>query len=365
MVYLKVKVVGAGSIGNHMSHAARTLGWSVDLCDVDHAALERTRTQIYPSRYGSWDASIRLFANADAPRSGYDLIVIGTPPDSHVPLALEAITQRPAAVLVEKPFCGPGLEDAQRVVDAAREAGVLVFTGYDHVVGEATQCLDDVIRGGSLGALTTLDVDFREHWGGIFAAHPWLSGPADTYLGFWRRGGGASGEHSHATNLWQHLAHVAGAGRVIEVQAMLDFVTTPEHDYDRLCCLNLRTERGMAGRVVQDVVTRPPRKWARVQGTDGAAEWHCGYRAGVDAVVVMGAGTDRDERAFAKTRPDDFIRELRHVAQCMSARADDSPISIERGLDTMLVVAAAHKSVVERRTVRIDYSVGYVPGALT
>ncbi len=30
------------------------------------------------------------------------------------------------------------------------------------------------------------------------AAHPWLAGPQDSYLGFWRRGGGASGEHSHA-----------------------------------------------------------------------------------------------------------------------------------------------------------------------
>ena len=77
---LKVKVHGAGSIGNHLSHAARTLGWPVDLCDVDRNALERTRRQIYPGRYGQWDEAIGLFESSKAPEGGYDLICVGTPP---------------------------------------------------------------------------------------------------------------------------------------------------------------------------------------------------------------------------------------------------------------------------------------------
>jgi hypothetical protein len=36
---MKVKVLGAGSIGNHLSNAARRLGWSVDMVDSDPAAL--------------------------------------------------------------------------------------------------------------------------------------------------------------------------------------------------------------------------------------------------------------------------------------------------------------------------------------
>ena len=67
---MKTKILGAGSIGNHLSHAARTLGWSVDLVDPDPAALERTRMQIYPGRYGRWDESIRLFAPDAAPQGG-------------------------------------------------------------------------------------------------------------------------------------------------------------------------------------------------------------------------------------------------------------------------------------------------------
>jgi predicted dehydrogenase len=361
---MRIKIIGAGSIGNHLSHAARRLGWSVDLCDVDGAALRRAREEIYPGRYGAWDDAIQLFDAADAPRGNYDLIVIGTPPDTHLAIALEAIAETPRAIMIEKPVCTPGLGDAQRVFDAARENGISVFTGYDHVVGSAAEKFVAALSSPTLGRIETLDVEFREFWGGIFAAHPWLSGPSDSYLGYWRRGGGASGEHSHATNLWQHFAHALDAGRVTEVQATMAYVEAGGTDYDKLCLLNLRTEGGLVGRVVQDVVTNPPRKWARAQGADGFVEWWCGYKPGEDAVLIGGPEGSVEETTIRKTRPDDFIQELKHIESALQGNPSASPISLERGLDTMLVIAAAHKSVAEKRSVTIDYLKGYRDAAL-
>src|SRR3569833_3701653 len=106
---MKVKVIGAGSIGNHLSNASRALGWSVDLVDVDRVALERTRTQIYPARYGRWDEQIGLHTSDRAPVGGFDLICVGTPPDSHLSLARASLAERPRAILIEKPLCGPDL----------------------------------------------------------------------------------------------------------------------------------------------------------------------------------------------------------------------------------------------------------------
>jgi len=360
----KVKVFGAGSIGNHLSNASRALGWAVDICDVDAAALARTKNDIYPGRYGKWDESIRLFNNKDAPKGGYDLIFIGTPPDSHISLAIQAVKETPRAVLVEKPFCTPDLSGAQELYELAKSMNVPVFTGYDHVVGKASEKFELIVKSASVGILETLDVEFREFWGGIFSAHPWLSGPEDTYLGFWRRGGGASGEHSHAANLWQHFARLAGAGRVIEVTANMDFVSNDKVDYDKLCVLSLRTENGLLGRVVQDVITAAPRKWARLQGSKGYVEWQCAYRPGTDAVFEGNGGGQKAEFLVNKTRPDDFIQELRHIETSLQNDPWESPLSITRGLDTMLVVAAAHKSVAAKRTVKIDYSQGYTPAAL-
>ncbi|MFQ5416352.1 MAG: Gfo/Idh/MocA family protein [Myxococcota bacterium] len=357
----KVKVLGAGSIGNHLAHASRSLGWQVAICDIDPAALERARTEIYPARYGRWDESIELYTAADAPKSVYDLIVVGTPPDAHVDLAIDAIAEGPRAVLVEKPVCGPDLSRAQELLDLAHQRDVSVFVGYDHVVGRAATQALEMARG--LGRLETLDVEFREHWGGIFAAHPWLDGPQDSYLGFWKRGGGASGEHSHAINLWQHFAQELGAGRVVEVTASLDYVRDELVDYDRLCLLDLRSERGLLGRVVQDVVTQPPRKCARIQADDGYVDVTIGFQPGVDRVEWR-RGSQGGEATIEKTRPDDFIAELTHIEGVLEGRAPSEIIQLRRGLDTMLVVAAAHRSAAAGRRVEIDYSVGYTPDAL-
>ena len=360
----RVKIYGAGSIGNHLAHAARELGWEVVVCDVDQAALVRMQEEIYPSRYGQWDFSINLCLNSEAPIGGFDLICVGTPPEHHVTLALLALEEKPSALLVEKPFCTPVLDRAQELYLAARDSSTQVFVGYDHVVGKATKQAEELIQSSIIGTVRTIDVEFREHWGGIFKAHPWLDGPEDSYLGFWKRGGGAGGEHSHAINLWQHFAHISGFGRVVEVSAIVNYVKQGKVNYDDLCLMNLRTEKGLVGRVVQDVITVPPRKRVRVQGTDGAIEWVSGYNVEGDAVLCLIPGRDDEVHFIPKKRPDDFIEELKHVQFHIEQPSTRSSISLERGLDTMLVVAAAHEAERNLSSMQIDFNEGYTLDAL-
>jgi predicted dehydrogenase len=292
------------------------------------------------------------------------MILIGTPPDSHMPLALQALEEDPGALLIEKPVCTPNLENADKLIEKAKAKGCRLFVGYDHSVGAAAERFCELIDENTIGEAQTLDVEFREHWGGIFAAHPWLNGPSDSYLGFWRRGGGAAGEHSHAFNLWQHFAHRLHKGPIRRVTANLDYVESNGAAYDRLCLANLETEGGLVGRVVQDVVTRPVRKWARLQASNGFIEWICGYEPGKDAVIHSGSNGDVVVATFSKSRPDDFVLELRHIVAAMAGDVGNSPLEIERGLDTMMVIAASHRSAQERKTVEIDWEKGYSHSAL-
>ena len=188
--------------------------------------------------------------------------------------------------------------------------------------------------------------------GGIFKAHPWLSGPEDSYLGFYERGGGACAEHSHGLNLWQHSAIEAGFGRVVQVNASMSYESVKSAKYDELCCLNLTTEKGLLGRLVQDVVTLPPRKSAKVQGENGALEWYCNYSKEADAVLQFSEEGLLSEELFPKSRCDDFIWELQHIANCVKINSQSSPISLERGLNTMLCIIAAHRSALEKTTCR-------------
>ena len=89
------------------------------LLSIDDEALYRTKNDIYPSRYGSWDDSIGLYNSKEVPIGGYDFIIIGTPPDSHIELARSAVKEGAKVVLVEKPLCAPNLQGAQELFDEA------------------------------------------------------------------------------------------------------------------------------------------------------------------------------------------------------------------------------------------------------
>lgn len=361
---LRAKIVGAGSIGNHLANACRSRDWAVTVCDIDAVALDRMREKIYPSRYGKWDDAIRLFQVKDAPKGEYDVIFIGTPPDSHTKLALEAIEENPQAVFIEKPACTPNLEESDLLFNRLKERGIKGFVGYNHVLGVATKKAEEVLKSGIIGTVLTIDVEFREHWEGIFHAHPWLKGPGDSYLGFWKRGGGAGGEHSHGLNLFEHFSRVLGFGKTTEVTASAKYVTSGVVDYDEFFFLHLKTEEGLVGRVVQDVVTLPVRKRARIQGTEGALEWVCGFEGNKDAVILHNRKNQQEVVTFEKTRRDDFIEEIKHIEEILTGKLASSAIDIECGLRTMLSIAAGHLSAQKKRVVRIDHDAGFSENSL-
>lgn len=362
----RVKIFGAGSIGNHLGHACRGLGWQVTICDLDAQALRRTRDEIYPTRYGDWDEEIRLAAVDEVAKEPFDVVIVGTPPDTHIPIALEQLEAAPPAVLfIEKPLCPPDLDGCDALQRAAAKTGTFVGVGYNHTLTRNTVQAERWLAEHPIGEPLALHAMTREHWGGIFRAHPWLAGPQDTYLGFTARGGGAIGEHSHAINIWQHFAHRTGNGRIAEVSAMLEMVEQGGASYDRIAHLNVRSEGGLAGTIAQDVVTEPARKWLRLQGADGFLEWEVNADADHDAIRTWQGEGEVEETRLAKTRADDFRPEAEHIADLLEGGTKDSPVSLTRGLETMMVVAAAIRSDREHRTVTIDYEKGFVPEALS
>ena len=339
----RVLVYGAGSIGNHLTYACRQKGWHVDLTDIDPIALERTKTKIYPDRYGSWDRSICLLTDVDR-REVYDLVIIGTPPDTHIDLALNVLSSHPPKVLmIEKPLCTPFLDNltALSELDSVK---CQVLVGYNHNVTENTERAEKLLTNGYIGTPYSMHARWQETWAGIFAAHPWLDGPSDTYLGFWGRGGGACAEHSHAISLWQHFARVLEYGEIKDVLSVMDMCNTGEVDYDRTAQIILKTEKGLIGTVIQDVVTDPPIKTLRLQGDEGFLEWYAGYDASSDALVYGRQSEEPTIELIPKTRSDDFSNQIDSVGAILSGSEDLHPNRLELGIKTMEIVAAAHLS---------------------
>src|SRR3989338_4276473 len=114
---IKAKVFGAGSIGNHLTQACRRAGWEVCVVDNDANALNRMKEEIYPKRYGAWDDGIKLYKTGEDPKGGYDVILIGTPPDAHLKIGLHVLKEEAPKVLqMEKPLCSPTLEGLKKLL---------------------------------------------------------------------------------------------------------------------------------------------------------------------------------------------------------------------------------------------------------
>ncbi|MBP9711154.1 MAG: Gfo/Idh/MocA family oxidoreductase [Candidatus Pacebacteria bacterium] len=340
---MKIKVIGAGSIGIHLSQAARRMGWDVTIVDANPDALVRL-PEIYAKRYGAWDTSIQSFVAGTEPKGGFDVIAIGTPPDVRMKVALAALAEKPRILQLEKPLCAPTLDGLENFLKAYRaQKNTLGVVGYDHAVAESITAAAEVIRGGEIGDIETIDVAFREHWKGIFAAHPWLKGPEDTYLGYWRRGGGAGCEHSHALHLFLCFARMSGLGNIVEQKSTLDMRSVGHAQYDAVCALTFKTDTGKVGRVLQDVITHPTRKEVYVQGTTGFVEVLINGIPEGDLVRIV-RGSEVEEKTFPKKRPDDFYREMLHINEIITGKIDGntSPLCLDSGVEVMKILNNAY-----------------------
>ena len=114
-------------------------------------------------------------------------------------------------------------------------------------------------------------------------------------------------------------------------------------EYDRIALLDLVTDAGLVGRCVQDVVTHPPAKGARVTGTDGVLELRFERGAERDVIVRSRPGAEPEVDTFPTTRTDDFGREVGHLLRVL-ASGEPSPLDLAHGAATMRVIAAAFAS---------------------
>lgn len=355
---IKVKIIGAGSIGNHLAQASRRKGWDVTVVDINQDALERMKNDIYPSRYGKWDAEIKLCAPKEAPKGGFEIICVGTPPDARMKIALEALKEDPEILQLEKPYFVPMVSEEkqaenQAFLDELKKHEIKVVVGYEYALGEGAKKMVDFIVNNDLGDVRLLEVEVREEWSGIFSAHHWLAGPHETYLGFWKKGGGASGEHSHAIHYWQYFADLLGLGKATKVSAAMKMVSNKEVDYDAISYMNIITDQGFNGRIVQDVVTDPPYLSMLIQREKGFVKWlrrGVPGKGNVETITYgekdkQGQWQIREEDIVVK-RPDDFYHEICHIADVLEGKidADKSPLSIESGLQATKVLTAAHNS---------------------
>ena len=339
-----VKVIGAGSIGNHLAHGCRSKGWDVTIVDRNPEALERTRDTIYPSRYSGWDQAITLATPDEVGGKVFDIVIVGTPPATHLGIATaELRATPPQLMLIEKPLSHPDNVAIRDFVQLAQESATRVLVGYNQRHKPNTQKFLEEAKDPGLGKLVGLSSHMLESWDGILKAHFWMASEKDSYLAFTDQGGGALLEHSHALNLMLYFAKELGQGDAVQVDATIDWVTDESGRHDRDTRLNITLESGLVAEVWQDLHTWPAKKEAVATFESGRVVWKMGDSN--DAVTLVAAdGTIKNHWDFPKKRPDDFSGEITHLGDLLRSPEQPSSLDLEHGLRVMEVALAAMES---------------------
>ena len=116
----------------------------------------------------------------------------------------------------------------------------------------------------------------------------------------------------------------------------------------------MKSEDGLVGSIVQDVITDPSQKNLRIQGDKGFIEWYVNYDSEHDAVTFGEIGINPKTKLIPKTRPDDFLGEINHIDELINNPSNKSPISLELGIECMKVIRSAFQSSLTGEKVRIE-----------
>lgn len=139
---LRAGVAGAGYWGINLVRTCAKLGVLAAVCDPDVRPLEAIRSQ--------YDG-VRVFTNYDAmlEEAQLDAVILASPAQHHAKMALAAVAAG-KDVFVEKPLA-LNVSDAERVVEAAANAGRKLFVGHVLLYHPAVRTMFELIREGRIG----------------------------------------------------------------------------------------------------------------------------------------------------------------------------------------------------------------------
>ncbi|SFP43385.1 Gfo/Idh/MocA family protein [Tranquillimonas alkanivorans] len=337
--YPRLAVVGAGLIGARHVAAIRA-AQGVDLACVVDPSDAAAEVATGAAHYRSLDA---MFA-ADRP----DGVILATPNSLHAEGALACIA-RGVPVLVEKPIAAD-LDGAERMVTAAREAGVALLVGHHRRHNGLVAKAKDIVDSGALGRIAAVH------------GQTWLRKPEDYFDVAWRGQVGAGPVYVNLIHDVDLLLHLCD--RVESVQAMQSNAVRGFEVEDTAAIL-LRFESGALGTLTVSDTAVAPWSWeltARENPAYPATPEDCYRIAGTEGALALPNLTlwRHDGQAswwepLSATRypfelEDPLVRQARHFGAVI--RGEETPlVPGEAGLAALRVVEAVKLSAATGRAV--------------
>lgn len=326
---IKIKIIGAGSAGNHIAYAFKKHNAHITMIDINLSSLKRSKNKIYIPRYKVWDKNINL-ATKDNLKSKYDCIIISTPPNTHLNILKKNINQS-EIFLIEKPICEPNynsINEFKKIISFYKSK--IFLCGYNHRLFPSTLKLMKILKNYK-NNFNYLNVNFKENTTGFLKAHSWYKDLSDSYLSKQSLGGGALCEHSHALNLAQYLI---GDKKTFKFKTkFIKNYKNKKSSYD----LDANIFYQYNDKVIeinQNFETQPTEKNITAVGQKFFLKLNYNFKNNDDNLILINKKNSKKKIfTFKKQRSDDFAYESNYLCKIIKAKSFKKKKLISKILD--------------------------------
>ncbi|BCU82669.1 oxidoreductase [Polycladomyces abyssicola] len=342
MAKIRVGVIGCGSIAKYRhipEYAENPHVELVAFCDVVEERAKPFADQYGGKVYTDYQELLKDDA--------IDAVSVCTPNVEHGPMTIAA-ARAGKHVLCEKPMATSG-EEAQAMIDAARENGVVLMIGHNQRLMPPHVKAKEILESGRLGKVLTFRTTF-----GHGGPEQWSAeGKGGWFFRKERAFVGAMGDLGvHKADLIRWLLQ----DEIVEVGALVDTLHKEETDVDDNAVIILRTRGGAIGTMEAS--------WTHYPNEDNSTILHCEngtMKIGVDPVdqviVELRDGTVERYQVGAIATNEEGGQTKSGVIDAFvhSILSGEPPlISGEEGKKSLEVILAAIRSAEEKRIVQLQ-----------
>jgi len=331
---LRVAFIGTGGIANAHAEALKQQAGIELAVTID---IDSSRSEAFAAKWGFTRTAASLAEAVDA--GGLDLVAICTPPSSHFPLALEALSYGLNTVIEKPPALSLNQMRDLETAEAGSEGSISCI--FQHRFGSGARRLLELQQAGALGR--QLVGTCNTLW---FRDQPYFDVP---WRGLWdvEGGGPTMGHGIHQFDLLLHLW-----GPWSEVTAFAGKLARRTDTEDASAAV-VRFESGAIATIINSVISPRETSYLRLDYEKATVElehlygysdrnWKLTPAPGHDAVVgLWNNGEDQPSGHSAQYAA--IIRSLH--------RGESGPVPLRDAYPTMELAAAIYASSVSGKTV--------------
>jgi predicted dehydrogenase len=314
---MRFLVIGCGSIGQrHIKNLLKLGEKKIIVHDSDMELLK------YVSK--KFKVEIDTKPNFDV-----DCTLICTPPNSHIKIAKQALTNK-SHVFIEKPLSN-NLSGIKSIKKLAKKNSLNIFVGYVFRFDPGLQKVKKIIDSKKIGNL--ISVDAYEGWY-LPLWRPWQN-YKKSYTGSEKLGGGIILDGSHELN---YLFWICGKAK--EVFSYYSDIPSMKIGAEGIAEILLKFNSKLIGRIHLDFVNPKYNRHCEIIGDKGSIRWSFEKKT----IEIQKSGQKKFEQIkYADDNNQMYLDEMKYLIKCLKGKKNDL-ISIDDAEKTLQFSLAIKKS---------------------